>query len=337
MSAAPNSTISDLPLTPSLVIQYAAPGGFEPGAGRHVSRAHFRTDAPTLDLNGSWRFKLAPRPDRATAGYEGDSFDDQGWTRIPGHRQLQEHGRPLYTNVVYPFPLDPPWGPDENPTWEYRRVLDLPSTWPMGRPMLRFLGVDSAFPAWLHGNELGWSTGSRLATESDVGPLLRPSVDVLAVRVHQGSSASYLEDQDMWWLSGIFRDVMLIHRPSESVDDFFVQAEFDHSRRAGTLLVQTDVPVVLDLPELGLDSVPARIGRPLIVRSPSFTSTVRKPLHMLIVCGRCEAGRRTAGASRRTTAPAVSCPPHIRAHSGPCHTERAPRSVWGRDRSSCTR
>ncbi len=123
--------------------------------------------------------------------------------------------------------------------------------------MLRFLGVDSIFTVWLNGVELGWSTGSRLTTEFDVAPYLREGVNVLAVRVHQWSAASYLEDQDQWWLSGIFRSVSLVSRPSGALDDVFVHADFDHETGAGTLRVETDVPALLSVPELGLDRVPA--------------------------------------------------------------------------------
>ncbi|HEY3715480.1 MAG TPA: glycoside hydrolase family 2 TIM barrel-domain containing protein [Jatrophihabitantaceae bacterium] len=216
---------------------------YEPGAGRRAPRAYTTSDAAHVDLNGTWRFRLDGRPETSI--------------EVPGHWQLQGHGAPAYTNVRYPFPVDPPNVPDENPTGEYRRSFDLPSDWPSGGAVLRFLGVDSAFTAWLNDTELGWSTGSRLPTEFDVGGLLRPTGNTLTVRVHQWSSASYLEDQDMWWLSGIFRDVALIARPAGAIDDFFVHADYDDATEAGTLRVDTDVPARLSVPELGLVEVPA--------------------------------------------------------------------------------
>ncbi|WP_281287640.1 glycoside hydrolase family 2 TIM barrel-domain containing protein, partial [Amycolatopsis rhizosphaerae] len=230
-----------------------------PGAGRRAPRADAPSDAPALPLGGTWRFHLADQPGHATPGFAEPGFDDEGWSRleVPGHWQLQGHGSPAYTNVRYPFPLDPPFVPDENPTGEYRRRFDLPPGWPEGEAVLRFRGVDSAFTVWLNGTELGWSTGSRLTTEFDAGPLLRPHGNVLAVRVHQFSPASYLEDQDMWWLSGIFRDVTLIARPPGSAGDFFVHADYDHTTGGGTLRVETDVPATLSVPELGLSGVPA--------------------------------------------------------------------------------
>ncbi len=226
---------------------------FEPGAGRRTPRASARSDAQRVDLNGQWRFRLASHAD---AAFEAN---DSAWPTIevPGHWQLQGYGQPAYTNVRYPFPVDPPNVPDENPTGEYHRTFDLPPGWAAPRSVLRFLGVDSAFTVWLNGTELGWSTGSRLTTEFDVSALLRRVGNWLAVRVHQWSAASYLEDQDMWWLSGIFRDVTLIARPSGAVDDYFVHADYDHVTGGGTLRIDTDVPARLSLPELGIVDLPA--------------------------------------------------------------------------------
>jgi len=228
--------------------------------GRRAPRAHTSSDAPRLGLAGQWRFNLAPRADLAAAGFEAPGFDDTHWSAIevPGHWQLQGHGSPAYTNVKYPFPVDPPHVPDENPTGEYRCLFDLPTDWPGGQAVLQFLGVDSAFTVWLNGIELGWSTGSRLTTEFEIGSLLRSGKNVVAVRVHQWSPASYLEDQDMWWLSGIFRDVSVIARPPGTIDDYFVHADFDPVNGSGTLSVVTDVPALLSIPELGLQQVPAQ-------------------------------------------------------------------------------
>lgn len=231
----------------------------EPGRGRRAPRAHLDTDAQRLPLGGRWRFRWRPTASDPALGFEGADFDDAGWDDIvvPGHWQFRGYGSPAYTNVRYPFPVDPPHPPDENPTGEYRVAFELPADWPVGAAVLRFLGVDSVFTAWLNGTELGWSTGSRLTTEFDVGPLLQPERNVLAVRVQQWSAGSYLEDQDQWWLSGIFRDVDLIARPAGVIDDVFVHADFDHLTGTGTLRVETDVPATLSVPDLGLDDVDA--------------------------------------------------------------------------------
>jgi beta-galactosidase len=242
-----------------------------PGSGLLPPRATRDSDAPSLSLDGVWRFRLHP-----TAAGSGDTLPDPGlddtdWDElpVPAHWQLHGHGSPAYTNVAYPFPIDPPHVPDENPTGEYRREFTLPSTWPTGDAVLRFEGVDSCFRVWLNGTELGHAKGSRLPAEFAVGPLLRAGANVLAVRVHQWSSGSYLEDQDMWWLSGIFRSVSLLARPSGAVPDLFVHADYDHRTGTGTVGVVTgDVPALLSVPELGLVDVPSAGPHPIASVSP---------------------------------------------------------------------
>lgn len=200
-----------------------------PGSdSRLAPRAWLHTDAPSLSLNGDWRFRWSPvasvSEDFAT---EGGEDDDPAWGElpVPSHWVLHGHGAPSYTNLQYPFPIDPPHPPEENPTGDHRRTFELPSSFDAaGRVLLRFDGVESHFRVWLNGTLVGWSTGSRLATEFDVTELVRPGANELAVRVHQWSAASYLEDQDQWWLPGIFRDVTLLARPTAPIDDVFVRA-----------------------------------------------------------------------------------------------------------------
>ena len=202
---------------------YEDPG---PGYGVLPARAAVRTDAGRLSLNGQWRFRLAETvPDD---GFEKVDFDGSEWAYlpVPSSWPMHGHGRPVYTNQKYPFPVDPPYVPDENPTGDHRLGFDLPASWD-GPSVLRFDGVDSCARVWLNGVELGVTRGSRLPSEFDVSAALRPGRNVLAVRVHQWSSGSYLEDQDMWWLPGIFRDVTLIARPADGVDDVWVHADYD--------------------------------------------------------------------------------------------------------------
>ncbi|MFC1440635.1 glycoside hydrolase family 2 TIM barrel-domain containing protein [Streptacidiphilus sp. N1-10] len=235
---------------------YEDPG---PGLGFEPARTATRSNAPALSLNGTWRFQLRPTAAEPAPGFDADW--ERSWDEIPvpGHWQLNGHGSPAYTNVRYPFPVDPPHVPDENPTGDYRRGFDLPADWPGpdqgARTLLRFDGVDSCFRVWLNGEPLGHAKGSRLAHEFEVGRLLRPGRNTLAVRVNQWSSGSYLEDQDMWWLSGIFRDVTLLSRPEAALDDHFVHAGYEHATGTGVLSVETSAPATLSIPELGLDRV----------------------------------------------------------------------------------
>ncbi|MET9275783.1 glycoside hydrolase family 2 TIM barrel-domain containing protein [Kribbella sp. NPDC003557] len=232
-----------------------------PSTGAREPRAWLRSSRPRISLNGSWSFKLR---DSAPDGVP-EAGPDWGELEVPGHWVLQGHDRPRYTNTAFPFPIDPPYAPDANPTGDHVRWFDLPGDWPADGAVLRFEGVDSCFKVWVNGVEAGTAKGSRLPSEFTVGHLLRPGRNTLAVRVHQWSSGSYLEDQDMWWLPGIFRDVTLLARPL--IDDVFVHASYDHRTGAGTLCVDvTPEPMlgaVVRVPELGVvaePGVPVPIG-----------------------------------------------------------------------------
>jgi len=238
-------------------------------------------DAPRVSLDGTWGFRLlagVPGSPGAhgvlPAGESPADFaqpdyapsPDAGWGEIPvpAHWVLVgdgAHGRPIYTNVQFPFPVDPPHVPDENPTGDYRREVDVPASWTAdGRVLLRFDGVESFFTVWVNGVEVGSASGSRLAHEYDVTDAVRPGTNTVAVRVVQWSAASYLEDQDQWWLPGIFRDVTLLHRPVGALDDVWLDADLDPTTSEGVLVpeVRADAaayPVRLRVPELGVDTV----------------------------------------------------------------------------------
>ena len=173
---------------------------------------------------------------------------------MPSHdaHTVGEHGLPAYTNVQYPFPLDPPHPPDANPVGDYARAFDIADL--PDRAVLRFEGIEGAATVWLNGIELGATRGSRLPTSFDATPALRVGANRLEVRVAQFSAASYLEDQDEWWLPGIVREVTLMSRPTGGVDDVF--ARVGYSAGVGTLLVEATVhggaAASVSLPELGI-------------------------------------------------------------------------------------
>lgn len=208
-------------------------------------RAAARSYDPALSpgfrsLSGPWRFHLAPRPSAVPAGSTRADFSDEDWDEIPvpSHWQLHGYGRPHYTNVAYPFPVDPPRTPSENPTGCYRRDVEVDPAWlKEGSVQLRFEGVDSAFHVFWNGVPVGYSQGSRLPSEFDVTRAARPGRNTLAVQVYQWSDGSYLEDQDMWWLSGIFRDVSLLWRPPAHLADVVVDAPYDVATGDGGVAV----------------------------------------------------------------------------------------------------
>ncbi|MEI7436006.1 MAG: glycoside hydrolase family 2 TIM barrel-domain containing protein [bacterium] len=194
-------------------------------------------------LNGAWHFNYAPTPAEAPADFMQPGADVSTWALIPVPRSWQTcgYGRPHYTNVQYPFPVDPPHVPTENPTGSYRRDFTVPDAWDGARIHLRFDGVDSAFTVWVNGQEAGFSKGSRLPAEFDVTPFVKTGVNTLAVRVVQWSDGTYLEDQDMWWLSGIFRDVYLLAQPAVHLNDFAVQTTFDSAYTNAALHLRASV------------------------------------------------------------------------------------------------
>ena len=188
-------------------------------------------------LNGRWRFHLAPRPELAPAGFERPGFDASGWRTlpVPSNWQMHGHDKPVYTNINYPHPLDPPHVPDENPTGCYRTEFDLPKDWAGRQAMLVFQGANSCLRVWVNGREAGMSKGSHMPAEFNVTALLRPGRNVLAAEVLKWCDGSYLEDQDFWRLSGIFRDVYLLALPAVHVRDVFVRAGLDRDCEDGTL------------------------------------------------------------------------------------------------------
>ena len=191
-------------------------------------------------LNGQWKFQYSETVAEAPAEFSAPDFDAAAWAEItvPLSWQCAGYGYPHYTNVNYPFPCDPPRVPTENATGSYRRTFVLPEGWEDRQVSLRFEGVDSAFHVWVNGREIGFSKGSRLPAEFDITSAVKSGVNLVAVRVYRFSDGSYLEDQDMWRLSGIFRDVYLLGRPRVQLRDFRVQTELDEKYQNAVLRVR---------------------------------------------------------------------------------------------------
>lgn len=194
-------------------------------------------------LNGIWKFHYVPSPGDAPEDFYRPDFNANGWADlvVPSCWQMHGYGHPHYTNLQYPFPVDPPRIPDENPTGCYRRNFSVPEAWKGRRIVLRFDGVDSAFHVWVNGKEAGFSKGSRLPSEFDITSLVQSGSNTLAVKVYQWSDGSYLEDQDMWWLSGIFRDVTLLALGKTRIADYQVQTRLEREYRDGVLEVNVRI------------------------------------------------------------------------------------------------
>jgi len=213
-----------------------------------LARRGERSRSPWFQsLNGRWRFHWAARPADRPAEFFRADFDDSRWDWIPVPSNWQLHGYdiPIYTNILYPFPVDvsgPPVVPkDRNPVGSYRRSFTLPRAWKGRRVLLHFEGVDSAFYVWVNGRKVGYSEDSRTPAEFDITRFLRPGANLLAVEVYRFPDGAYLEDQDMWRLSGIYRDVYLWSPPDRHVRDVEIRTELDEDCRDAVLRVKADV------------------------------------------------------------------------------------------------
>ena len=178
-------------------------------------------------LNGLWRFHWCGRPADAPADFWRTDFDDSGWWTIdvPSCVELRGYGVPIYANVVYPHPKTPPViDPAYNPVSSYRTTFTLPPEWRGRDIILRFEGVSSSCRVWVNGHEVGYGEDSMLPSDFDIAPYLASGANLLAVEVRRWCDGSYLEDQDMFRFSGIFRDVSLVALPKVRIDDFFVTA-----------------------------------------------------------------------------------------------------------------
>ncbi|CEN59360.1 hypothetical protein ASPCAL01811 [Aspergillus calidoustus] len=187
--------------------------------------------AEKISLNGAWKFHHAACPFEAPDEFISPSFDSSQWDDIPvpSSWQLEGFGGPQYLNSSYGIPVDQPNVPfEDNQTGSYVRRFTIPSVFQDSQLRLRFEGVDSAFHCWINGTEVGYSQGARNPSEFDVTHLVRVDEgNTLCVRVYQYCDGSYIEDQDQWRLSGIFRDVNLLAFPKSHIQDFHVRTTFD--------------------------------------------------------------------------------------------------------------
>ena len=218
--------------------------------GRQPARAHFlsfpsrekalinsnRYTHAFKNLNGVWKFLFLEAPEYSPEGFYLPDFDISSMDEItvPGNWQLQGYGNMHYSDLWYNFPIDPPYVPTENPTGIYKRTFYVDESFRDKKILLRFCGVDSAYHLWINGQEVGYSKGARCEAEFDITDLVQIGKENdVTVRVYQWSDGTYLEDQDMWWESGIFRDVELIGIPKNGIQDFTVTADLDDSFQNG--------------------------------------------------------------------------------------------------------
>ena len=199
-------------------------------------------------LNGTWKFNYVPWPQQRPVDFYKPSYDVSTWKdiKVPSNWQVEGYGTPYYSNFTYIFQKDFPHvmsTPSEkytafkerNPVGSYRRNFMLPANWKGRRIFITFDGVDAGFFIWVNGQKVGYSVNSRNAADFDVTDFVQPGKNILAVEVYRFTTGSYLEDQDMWRLSGIFRNVTLWSSPQEHIRDFYITTGLDAQYKDATL------------------------------------------------------------------------------------------------------
>ncbi len=246
------------------------------------ARRHERDGSPNVQsLNGTWQFRLVKRPAAAPRDFASGRAPKGRWDAIevPGNWMMQGYDKPIYTNVKMPFPCDPPHVPEDNPTGLYRRSFAIPASWKRKRIVLHFGGAESAFYVYVNGEPVGFSKGSRLPAEFDITPFVKPGKNTLAAMVIRWSDGSYLEDQDHWWMAGIYRDVCLIALPTTHLSDFFARTELADDFQSATLRVRARIEDAAGVPLEGYH-VQARLYDPrgkAVFRTPLAAPVQARP------------------------------------------------------------
>lgn len=212
------------------------------------------TKAEYINLNGTWKFKYVAGTSSGpgSSEFQAKDYNDSGWDdiRVPLSWEMANYGKPVYTNVGYPFSNNPPnanygmsqYGvTDHNATGFYRRTINIPATWKDKRVFVHFDGVYSAAVVWVNGKYVGYSQSSNTDAEFDITGFVETGDNQLSVRVYRWCDGSYLEGQDMWHLSGIHRDVYLVAMPKVFVADHYITSSLNSDATSGSMTVKMKV------------------------------------------------------------------------------------------------
>ena len=274
---------------PARMITWPSPSLDEAG------RMKYNESCWLKSLNGEWLFRWSPDPQSRPVDFYKPESDRKGWStiKVPSTMERQGFGTPIYTNFVYPFKPNPPFVMDEpdkqyttfeerNPVGSYCRMFKIPDGWKGMRVILHLAGVSSATFVWINGESVGYSQDSRLPAEFDITPFLKKGENFLAIEAYKYCDGSYLEDQDYWRLSGIYRDVFIRAVPSVSLWDVYAQPVLDLENKQGKIglkytpvnftskeakklslsmsIASSDGTVLLNKNAIGLESIQAGWG-----------------------------------------------------------------------------
>lgn len=212
------------------------------------------TKAEYINLNGTWKFKYVAGTSSGpgSSEFQAKDYNDNSWgtIHVPLSWEMANYGKPVYTNVGYPFSNNPPnanygmsqYGvTDHNATGFYRRTINIPATWKDKRVFVHFDGVYSAAVVWVNGKYVGYSQSSNTDAEFDITGFVETGDNQLSVRVYRWCDGSYLEGQDMWHLSGIHRDVYLVAMPKVFVADHYITSSLSSDATSGSMTVKMKV------------------------------------------------------------------------------------------------
>ncbi len=189
-------------------------------------------------LSGQWTFNYFTNPLLVPEEFYSQKMEEWGQITVPNMWQMEGHGDLQYTDEGFPFPIDVPFVPTDNPTGAYQRTFALGENWNDKQTIIKFDGVETYFEVYVNGHYVGFSKGSRLTAEFDISSYVQQGENLLSVRVMQWADSTYIEDQDMWWTAGIFRDVYLVGKEHVHVQDLTIRTDFADDYQSVTLSCQ---------------------------------------------------------------------------------------------------
>ena len=197
-----------------------------------------------ISLDGTWKFMLVEHPGLVPSGFHQTQFDTKEWSniRVPSNWEMEGFGHPKFRNIAMTIETKPPFTPDyHNPTGCYKRTFNLPPNWKDREVLLRFEGVKSASYVWINGQQAGYNQGGFEPAEYNITPYLKPGRNDISVQVMRYSDGAFIENQDMWRLSGIFRTVALYAKPKVHLHDYFVYTSFDNQYLHADLNLEIEI------------------------------------------------------------------------------------------------
>ncbi|WP_442591743.1 glycoside hydrolase family 2 TIM barrel-domain containing protein [Pedobacter sp. AW31-3R] len=224
-----------------------------------AEKKDWRSSANYQSLNGDWKFSWAEKPADLPVGFESVQFDDSKWKtfKVPGNWELNGYGFPIYTTSGFEFAylmggkVDPPLVPlNFDPTAVYRREVDIPADWQKKQVVLHIGAAKSNLSVWVNGRFVGYGEDSKLPSDFDISPWLKPGKNLIVLKIMRWGDGNYIEDQDMWRLSGITRDCYLLARNPMHLEDIEAIPDLDSLYKNGWL----NISLKLNKPGAGISA-----------------------------------------------------------------------------------